>query len=354
MEYLKAKVLPKKYYFIAGTVVLCIVVLIIAVCIRKNPDKAVTVNAAETTENADIIKETEKVEKAEPTVKEFYENGQYDEVIEYYQAADSEAQKDAEFYLLASKAYLHKEQPCDAMEALNKGLETCGGDGELLNEWKNYIIENTVVSYYFIDGVVTKICRSIEYDNLRRPELVNGFDLDGNTIYRITYEYDSDDEWIKETYYDSKWNTWKWSEGIDDKSGVQTECRLYEDFELVGYNEYEYDKSGNRIKESRYRDGELTEVFQYEYDADGIMTQWTSYRADGSMSGWHEYDDNGDRIKWISYDENEIESSSHEYTYEHDVFGHAVACHEKNQDDVESTLYNEYRYQFLGDIDEMN
>lgn len=137
------------------------------------------------------------------------------------------------------------------------------------------------------------------------------YNMDGDIIATIGYEYDDKNRVSKEISYDG----WK-CEVIDsyyeykyDAHNNKTECKTYYfsyttgEFLYQGRTTYEYDEFERKIRQNNYSKttDELTSYRITEY-LDGARIE-TNYDADGTKGSWQEYyfDENGNNIGSIWY-----------------------------------------------------
>ena len=120
---------------------------------------------------------------------------------------------------------------------------------------------------------------------------------------------------------------------------ARTEREYFDD---GSYLIYEYDSNGNRIKTSYYdTNGTLDSYLIYEYDSDGNLIKESCYNSDGTLDYYWicEYDSNGNEIKLSRY--NSDGTLDCYYTYEYDLNGNRIKESWYNAD---GTLIREYTY----------
>ena len=210
-----------------------------------------------------------------------YESGDYDEALDYYEKALRLDKSNPDVYEEMAKVYLQQDECIKAMETVLKGEKAT--KAESLSEFEEYIRENVV---------------------LVKKKYASGGENE--------YEYDD--------------------------SGNETKCTFYNsDGTISSWIEYEYDGSGNKTKYTEYNsDGKISRRQEYEYDDSGNETKCTSYKSDGKIDSWneleYEYDDSGNETKctWSNSDR----TSSWIWWY--DIFNNVV------NDGSEYT--NQYKY----------
>ncbi len=147
----------------------------------------------------------------------------------------------------------------------------------------------------------------IIYDNKGNMIEKNGYNSNGNLIYKIIYKYDNKGNKMEYSTYNSNGNlNNKWTNKYDSK-GNKIESSVYNsDGNLGSKYTYKYDSKGNKIEENRYySDGSLNYKWTYKYDNRGNKIEKKWYKSDGSL-WWkntfkYEYDKHGNWIKQIIY-----------------------------------------------------
>ena len=205
----------------------------------------------------------------------------------------------------------------------------------------------------FSDNVTGKIvCEEDKNGNIISEKTFYGKDL--NCIHK--YEYDSQGNNIKSTYYnsenllcsqneyDSKGNTTKSIEYNTDGSIARiytydkhenlisaVEYQSNEKKETIFKNEYEYDEAGNMIKETNYdENGKLSGWSQYEYDGENLLKE-SKYHGEGDLYSEekYEYDSKNNLIKEIG-----------NYYYN----GHVKMVYECEYDEKSNIIKKVYHY----------
>ena len=158
---------------------------------------------------------------------------------------------------------------------------------------------------------------------------INGtfYDADGNKNGRVVYTYYPDNRMKKATqyngdgklywteekeYYDKKGHEWQYV-----KKQVTTEYNY--DGTVYSKSIYEYDENENLIKETYYYDGALSYYNVHEYDSKGNQTKQTSHGPDDQVNSsyFYTYDYYGNLIKETEYHGDHLYLVSYtEYTYD--------------------------------------
>ena len=163
------------------------------------------------------------------------------------------------------------------------------------------------------------------------------YDMGGNLMANISYEYTADSKLISNT---TTWvDSWGGSSETDTYTYstdgyVTSKTTSYSDSDYASVRYYEYDQDGNLVKEyfepdygTRYvyhTDGRISESYNYN---SGGETLWQTYSyTDTSMTQtevWDDwvfeyithYDSNGNILKWV-YNCNGENMINHNYTYD--------------------------------------
>lgn len=163
------------------------------------------------------------------------------------------------------------------------------------------------------------------------------YDMGGNLMANISYEYTADSKLISNT---TTWvDSWGGSSETDTYTYsadgyVTSKTTSYSDSDYASVRYYEYDQDGNLVKEyfepdygTRYvyhTDGRISESYNYN---SGGETLWQTYSyTDATMTQtevWDDwvfeyithYDSNGNILKWV-YNCNGENMINHNYTYD--------------------------------------
>lgn len=108
---------------------------------------------------------------------------------------------------------------------------------------------------------------------------------------------------------------------------------------LSTYTTYEYDKNNNLVKQSEYNDDNKVMFYSVrEYDDGNNLISYKSYDSDDSIRSHtvYKHDEQGREIESISYDSNEIKQSITSRTY--DESGYADILYDRDSNQVSTTI----------------
>jgi hypothetical protein len=150
----------------------------------------------------------------------------------------------------------------------------------------------------------------------------NAGNINGVTISRYEYEYDSRGNKTKLLTYDNNGGILSIAEY--DIRGQVYKVTYYADGRINAYEEYEYDSRGQPYKIVTYKaaDGSIISSYEYEneYDSRGNLTK-TGVTANISNSNTrleYEYDSRGNQTKMVFYRADGSVSLRYEYENEYD------------------------------------
>lgn len=195
-------------------------------------------------------------------------------------------------------------------------------------------------------GAVTLLSKVMVKDYGRGWKLLDEYEYDqsGNLLkqvrynpsselydkeYWYEYEYDELGRKIEEEYYSYSitkfdYNSWRYSYEYDDDNNLIKNAELNGDGIVDKWWEYEYDASGNKIREVLYQNKEKEVsrewLREYTYDTCGNLREYVAYLSDGSIYSRdvneYEYDDHGNRTKYLGHHQDGSIYTWHEYEYD--------------------------------------
>ena len=283
-----------------------------------------------------------KIRKTISMAGNSYENGDYEEALEYLQNALEQDNTQIDAYLLSANSYLAEGKCMEALQILAEGVQNTGK--EELTARDSYVREHIVITekVAYLDGNIASL---FEYDASGNQTKAIYYNADGSMSFWNEFEYDSYGNEIKEIRYNADGNMRFWDEYEYDTSGNKIkEISFWSDGSVWYWYEYEYDASGNEIMYINYNaDGSVERWSEYEYDTSGNQTKAIYYNADGGVDGWEEdeYDASGNEIKDIWYDADG--SVNFWYEYEYDTSGNQTKAIYYNADGSVRVWY-EYGY----------
>lgn len=133
--------------------------------------------------------------------------------------------------------------------------------------------------------------------------------LDNKNGKTFAYDYDRDENILKETAFESSGSVWYIYSFEYNKKGDRTKKMVEKGYGEGGYETYAYDSKRDRIEmvDHRYQSALNTYVknvtiYKFAYDTKGRLVEKIEYKGDyESKKSNYKYDDNGNRIQHLLY-----------------------------------------------------
>ena len=164
-------------------------------------------------------------------------------------------------------------------------------------DYIDYTYNNGNVTYiysfnFIAEGVTTVEETFFEYD--AHGNMLLKEERKKNKLERkITWEYNSKNQVVKETYYDKNEELKNWLETEYDYYGNKIKYTSYDKDGSINYwNAWEYDEYGTLTKEINYTSyNDHTQIdlcYDYEYDDNGVAVKRINYEmfSDTEINGW--------------------------------------------------------------------
>ena len=246
----------------------------------------------------------------------------------YLAVGGEEAQSNAAAnYIAAADLYIEQGDSERAEQVLKEALEMMGANQQIADKLEEItllsddsrahkpIFENK----YYDDGTLW-----IEYEYDQNDELVkeSWYNTDGS-LQRV-YEYDTNGNMIKHSKYaytpDGALELYIITE-FDAEGNIVKNSTFNSDGSLNDCWITEYDINGNKVKESRIvADGRLDYVKEYNANGNLILEMWYDYDSGSYMHIESEFDSNGNLTKEIWYDSDGTVA----HVYEYDIHGNEI------------------------------
>lgn len=175
------------------------------------------------------------------------------------------------------------------------------------------------------------------------------YDKSGKLYTKVKYEYEGENR-TKSYLYSSDNELVKWADFEYDNHGNKISMYDHHSQALLDESfEYEYDDDDNLIKESKfYRDGSVAEWTEYTYSEveDGLTLKLeVKYDKDGNAGDYKEYYYDSDDRLVITVPHTSFEGSDFIMEYEYDEYGNELRVYAYREGE-EPRLDFEYTYEF--------
>ena len=232
-------------------------------------------------------------------------------LADYQKAVELDAQN-SEAYLGIADVYIRQGDYDMALEILNEGLEKTG---------KNEMIADKI----------SEIESGNIMDSSGKTRRRSGYNATGTIIWYHELAYNPDGSTASITAYDGSDNQIGHVDLAYDEDGKATVSYWYTDSGEVGKLTYEYDTAGNIVREEEYdKNGSLWSILICSYDSSGNCIQRENYSADGELQATYsmEYNEQG----WIV-------RQSH-YGSDGQLYGYDLFKYNANGERTETESYN--------------